>query len=381
MSDTSEASRQLHHQSTVIDLHVHPPLKTYLFDKKLNKRYKTGGFWNPFTMRVDFPKIIEGGVNGILSTVYLPEKKMIDDCWALKLLKIFLGTRLRRMITGNPFDVTMEMIDRFERAVQRAKIEGKEVAQVAKSVTDFHRILDERKIAIIHAIEGGHSLDGKIENVKKFFDKGVCLLALAHFYENELGPTVGGIPSDKKFLCCFKHEKEQSCALTDFGREVVEEMMTLGMLIDLTHSTPQMRAEVLEMNKNRHPIVCSHVGVKVMNPHTMNPDDQEIKKIADTGGAIGIIFKNYWLTTKEHKKGLDLITKSITHLKNVGGIDCIVIGSDLDGFTDPPDDIKDISEIPMLTQCLLKAGFSEDEIEKILCKNALRVIQNGWGKK
>ena len=90
------------------------------------------------------------------------------------------------MITGNPFDVTMEMIDRIERAVQRAKIEGKEVAQVAKSVTDFHRILDERKIAIIHAIEGGHSLDGKIENVKKFFDKGVCLLALAHFYENEL---------------------------------------------------------------------------------------------------------------------------------------------------------------------------------------------------
>jgi len=380
MNTSSESSNHFHDRCVVIDLHVHPSLKTYLFDKKLKRRHRTGGAWNPFTLRVDLPKIIEGGVNAIFSAIYCPEKKMINDCWFLKLLTHFVNKKLRDLVKDNHFVSTMKMLAHFEKAVSDAKINGKTVAEIAKSVSELHRILDKGNIAVIHSVEGGHSLDGKIENLEVIFNQGVALLTPAHFYENELGCTVGGIPEDKKFLSCFKNEKEQSCGLSDFGREVVEEMIRLGMIIDLTHSTPSARDEIYQINRQRRPLVISHVGVHVMNPKGMNPTDKEMKNIADSGGVTGVIFMNYWLYQKEQKNGLDLVIKTIQHIKNTGGTDSIAIGSDFDGFTDPPDDIKDISEMPKLTHSLLKSGFSELEIEKIWSKNILRVIQDGWGK-
>lgn len=380
MNISFESPKQVHDRYTIMDLHVHPSLKTYLFDKKLNKRHRTGGAWNPFAMRVDLPKTIDGGVDVIFSTIYSPEKKMIEDCWFLKLLTNFVGKKLRGITRDPPFETTMKMLEHFEEAVSNAKINGVHVAEMAKSISDLHRILDEGKIAVIHSIEGAHSLGGKLENVKTFFDKGVSLLTLAHFYENEVGYTVGGIPEDKKFLCCFKNESEQSGGLTDFGREVVEEMIRLGMLIDLTHCTPAAREDIYQINKNNRPLIFSHVGVYEMNPKGMNPTDEEMKKVADSGGVIGIIFMNYWLHWKAQKNGLDLIIDTMKHIKKVAGIESIAIGSDFDGFTDPPDDIKDISKMPKLINHMLNSGFLGDEIEKILSKNTLRVIQYGWGK-
>ncbi len=80
----------------------------------------------------------------------------------------------------------------------------------------------------------------------------------------------------------------------------------------------------------------------------MNPTDAEIKTIAGFGGVIGVIFMNYWLDSGHHDNGLDLIVATIKHIVDKGGIDAVAIGSDFDGFTDPPDDLKDISEMPRL---------------------------------
>jgi membrane dipeptidase len=89
---------------------------------------------------------------------------------------------------------------------------------------------------------------------------------------------------------------------------------------------------------------------------------------------------NDWLSKKPQKDGLDLIVKAIKHIREQAGIDYISVGTDFDGFTDPPDDIKDIAEMPKFTASLLDAGFNETDIEKILGGNALRVIRTGWGK-
>jgi membrane dipeptidase len=380
MNDSSKDTKQLHRRSTVIDTHVHPSLKTYILNMKMNRRYKTEGCWNPFTLRVDLQKIIEGCVNAIFSAAYLPEKLMIEDCWALKLMSLFVGTRVRRMVKDNPFDTTMRIIDHFEKVVEKARIKGKQVAQIARSRTELKQILNSGRIAVLHTIEGGHSLDGKIGNLKKFFDRGVCLLTLAHFYENALVPTVGGIPENKKFLCCFKNEGSQEGSLTEFGREVVHEMIRMGMLIDITHCNPDTREEVLDMNDHARPILCTHVGIRKLNPHPYNLSDREIGRIAETGGVIGTIHMNYWLIGRERPKGLEYVMQTMKHLRNKGGIDCVALGSDLDGLTDPPDDIKDISEFPKLTHALKQAGFSDDDIEKILGKNVLRVLDQGWGR-
>lgn len=380
MSVSYEEAAAFHKKTCAVDVHVHPALKTFLFDKKLDKRYRTGGAWDPFAMRVDLPKTIEGGVNAFFSSVYLPEKKMIKDCWFLSVATLFINKRVRSIVRDDPFDVTMKMIDRFEKGVDEARINGKKVAEVAKSVSDFHRIVGENKIAVIHSIEGAHSLAGKIEHVQTLFDRGVALITLTHFYENELGPTVGGIPKNKKFLCCFKHEKEQAGELTPLGKDAVKMMFDLGIIVDITHSPPETRRQVIAMSNKKRPVICTHVGIQKLNPVKYNVSDEEIRMIADTGGGVGNIMMNYWLVGREEKNGIHYLVDIIKHIKNVGGIDSVVIGSDLDGLTDPPDDLKDISEMPKLTHALMKAGFTEPELEKILGLNAIRILEHGWGK-
>lgn len=364
----------------MFDLHAHPSLKTYLFKKKFHKRYPSGGAWNPFAMRVSLPRLIDGQMSTLVSAIYLPEKKMINDCWFLKFLSFMPFLRLRKLMKKNPYEATVMMLDQFERAVEKSARPGKPIAQIAKSKSELYNIRDKGNIAILHSIEGGHSLNGKLQSVKDFYDRGVCMLTPAHFYENALGQTVGGIPENKKMLFCFKNEKSQKGGLTTFGKEVIESMISLGMIVDLTHCTPLARDEIFAMNQKRRPLVFSHVGVYSMNPTAMNPTDDEIKALADTGGAIGVIFMNYWLKNESKKKGLDHIINTIKHIRKTGGIDSVAIGSDFDGFTDPPDDIKNASCMPKLIRRLETDGFMPQEIEKITSTNMLRVIDTGWDK-
>ena len=368
---------------SLFDIHVHPSLKLYLFDKKLYRRYPSGGAWNPLSLRVSLPKMKMGNARTIISSIYLPEKQMIEDCRLMGIGLWVLGlfySKFRRIRSGNPFEITMEILKHFEQAVEQARNSGWSDVVIAKSLTELKNSQAAGKMSILHAVEGAHSLAGNLENLNKLFDHGVSMLTLAHFYENEAPQTVGGIPSDIKYLWCFRKEQEQSGGLSEFGQKIVEEMISLGMLIDMTHCTPKARREIFQINGNRRPLIFSHCGVNALNSHSMNPTDEEIRQIADGGGVIGIIFMNYWLARGEQKSGLGLIVKTIRHVAEKGGIDSVAIGSDFDGFTDPPDDIKDATEYPQLAHALERNGFKPLEIEKIFEKNALRVLESGWGK-
>jgi membrane dipeptidase len=370
-------------QPMVIDLHVHPSLKIFLFDKKLYRKYPAGGAWNPFSMRVSLPRLQAGGARAIVTSVYLPEPKMIRDCFlmgaTLWVMSLF-NRKFRIMKKENPFRATVEILNHFEHAVAEAQKKGWTELKLVRSVPEFRQALTEQKLTLIHAVEGAHSLNGEIANLQELFNRGVCMLTLAHFYQNEVTQTVGGIPSDKKFIGCFKNEAIQQGGLSEFGHEVVQEMFRLGMIVDLTHCTPKAREEVFEINNNQRPLVFSHTGVSTMNSHPMNPTDEEIKMVAECGGIIGTIFMNHWLAPGEPKNGLNLLVKTIRHVVNNGGIESVAIGSDFDGFTDPPDDIKNAAQYPKLATELEKSGFTSDDIEKIFVGNARRLIESGWGK-
>ena len=196
----------------VFDLHAHPSLKVYLWNKKLYKKYRTGSAWDPLTMRVDLPKMRQGGVKGCISSAYLPEKAMINDCPPLRtVLRTFgiFSHKFRQIYKGDPFDATINIIDIFEKAVAAAQAKGWKDVFPALSAGQLRQGMTDNKTVILHAVEGGHSLGGKLENIKAFFDRGVCMLTLAHFYQNEVTHTVGGIPAIKKHLCCFRREHEQ----------------------------------------------------------------------------------------------------------------------------------------------------------------------------
>lgn len=373
-----ERARLLHAKATIVDAHVHPSLKTCLFRKNLARTHRSGGAFNPLTLRVDLPKTIAGGVNVLISSVYLPERGLLDDCKALKLLRFFSPRRIKSLFAGDPFERTLEIVDRFERAIDHANSHGRELARVVRSTDELLHAVADGVVAVAHAVEGAHSLGGHVENVAALADRGVCMLTLAHFYPNEVAAPVVGIPRTMQKLGCFRQPKDLNRGLGPIGPAVVEEMLRLGMVIDLTHCTPKARRQVYELAGNRRPMIFSHVGVQPLADDPMSPTKEEIVRIADGGGVIGVIFMNYWLGEHTNKNGLQAIVATVRRIVDVGGSGAVAIGSDFDGFTDPPDDIEDPSKMPRLTEALLRSGFTEAEVEKILGGNILRVLREGW---
>lgn len=373
----SDVARELHRRSVVVDAHVHPSLKTALFDRRLHRRHAGGGAFNPFTLRVDLPKAAAGGLDVAVASTYLPEPALLDDCRPLKLLAKIAPRRIRRLFRGDPFERTCEIIAGFESAVRRADAQGPTRVRIARSSREVTAAVDAGALAVVHAVEGGHSLAGCVDNVSRLHRLGVCMLTLAHFYTNEVAAPVVGIPPKMRRFGCFRAPKNINLGLGPLGPPVIEEMLHLGMVIDLTHCTPRARSEAFELCRNRRPLIFSHVGVQPLSDHPMSPTREEIRRIADTGGVVGVIFMNHWLGHKG-KNGLARVVDTIRSIASAGGIDAAAIGSDFDGFTDPPDDLANPSHLPRLTQALLNAGYTEADVEKILGGNMLRVLREGW---
>ncbi len=380
MPDISPEARQLHERSFVADFHAHPANKTYLLKKKLDKRHRSGGAFNPLTMRVDLPRMGEGGVDAVVSAIYLPERDLLSDCFPLRVVRFFAPRRWKRLLEGDRFERTVELIKHFEDVVASSKPVGGRRIEIAKSRAELEAVTARGNIALVHAVEGGHSLEMDASNVEKLFDLGVCMLTLAHFYFNEVAYPVDGVPANMKILGCFRKEKDLTKGLTPLGRDVVEEMVRLGMLTDMTHCTPPARKEVLETVNGRAPVVMTHVGVNALKNEPMNPSNEEIELIANTGGVIGVIAYNAWLTDSNEKNGVQFVVRTLQHIRDHGGIEATAFGSDFDGFTDPPDDLADHSMLPNITDALLKAGFSAADVEKVLGGNVRRVIEQGWGR-
>lgn len=379
--------KRIHKEATIVDVHAHPSLKVSLFNRMLTRRFRATRSWNPFSVRTDFHKLKKGEVDVLWSTVYAPEKEIQKECCWVKLIRFIMPCKYKKVFRRPYLDVTNEMLDQMEKQVVNSKDKktGKLMAKMAYSVRELDEILamddKDRPIAVIHNIEGAHSLDKKLDNLQHYFDRGVAYLSLAHFNKNGVAPPCFPYPESLQICGCFKGDRDLTLELTDLGKQVVEKMVDLGMIIDITHCTPPARKQVYDIVGNRMPVIASHVGAYEINPSAYNLKDWEIKKIADTGGVVAVIFMNYWLMPHETKRGLNYIARTLDHFINIGGIDHVAVGTDYDGFNDPPDDIKDASQLHKLTQRLLAEEYSEEMIKKIWGDNVLRVIREAWGKK
>jgi microsomal dipeptidase-like Zn-dependent dipeptidase len=379
-------SDRIHEESIIVDLHAHPSLKVSLFNRALTSRVRASRSFDPFGVRTDFHSLKEGGVDVLLSTVYAPEAGILDECRYVRLLRYVMPGVWDRVFGHSPFHVAMEMLDLLELQTQETRDgqTGEPLAQMVYSVKELDDLLSrdgDSPIAMIHNIEGAHSLDGKLENLQTFFDRGVAYLTLAHFYENEAVHPCFPYPESVQNFGCFQGGRNLALGLKPFGEEVVEKMVELGMILDIVHCTPPARKRIYDIVGNRLPLIASHVGAYEINPSPYNLKDWELKKIADSGGVAGVIFMNYWLMPHETKRGLNFIARTLEHFVNVAGIDHVAIGTDFDGFTDPPDDLPDAAMLPRLTQRLIAEGYSQQEIAKIWGGNTLRVLREGWGKK
>ena len=203
------------------------------------------------------------------------------------------------------------------------------------------------------SIEGLHNLEGRFENLDVLYAAGFRIAGLTHFFDNEVAGSMHGVAKG---------------GLTGLGRQVVQRMEALGMIVDLAHASHATVADVLAMAKR--PVVSSHAGVQATCKVNRNLTDDEVRGIAKTGGVVGIGFWDGAICSTRPEAA----AKAIAYVRDLVGIDHVGLGSDFDGSTTTG---FDASQIVAVTQALLDAGFSEDDIRKVMGGNVLRVIRAG----
>jgi microsomal dipeptidase-like Zn-dependent dipeptidase len=383
----------IHANAPVCDLHIHPAMSRLVIKQNLNVRGIVSRSFSPFSVRASWPQMKQGGYSAILSVVHLPERGLVNDFPIIKLFRLLRPDLWRKLMVGSTFDATLRLMDEFEQVIAAA---APVRAQLVKSVAALDAVLNQpaasRPIAVLHAVEGAHSLgmedasdDDVLRHLETFYERGVAYMTLAHFYPNRVVHPCFPFPEDFANLSVTRDIwRDLTLGLTDLGRRVVARMMDLGMLIDLSHCTPVARKELFDLadaRGQRVPFLATHVGAYSINPSPYNLQDWEIRRIARDGGIVGVIFMPYWLFPHGAGHGIDLIAQTLRHFIDVAGEDHVGLGTDFDGFTTPPTDLKDTSEMPRLTQRLLVEGYTPDCIKKVLGGNALRVVRDGWGKK
>jgi membrane dipeptidase len=365
----------LHREAPLTDVHVHPSLKAYLFRRNLWRHYHTGRTFNPFASRSDFAVLEAGGVGVIWNALHMPERPLFR-CIPVGLAAALLLPVYWRLTRGSLMERLLEQLAALEREVARHPAR----AEIARRAADVPRITRDGKIAIVLTVEGAHVLEGDVANLDRLAAHGVAMLTLAHFFDNGVARHVVGIPPDNmvRKLCRFDFSWRQPTPLTELGRAIIRRMGELGMLLDVTHCSPAARALVYAEVARRRPIVASHVGVQAINPDPYNLTDDELREIAATGGLVGVIFMMHWVDPTVDD-GLDAIWRTVEHVHRVtGSFDHVALGTDFDGFTDPPDDLPDASYLPRVTRYLAERGVSDADLRRILGGNARRVLETGW---
>ncbi|MEP7108621.1 MAG: membrane dipeptidase [Ferruginibacter sp.] len=406
-----------------IDMHCHPSLKLYLWGKRMWKQHPSKKGSNIFNLQVDVTKVIAGNVRGLLAAHYLPEKGLREELKIVRMLfpilKIFAPRFSNKIEEGNctNFRQLSVMLDEFEQHVEIAnkkmgiKKTGKDVIKIARSYREFEDNINAGIISIAQTIEGAHALgremgndpgESHLANLERLFERGICLITLAHWFQNDCCFPVEGMPPWNKAQLKFnwKYDPESDDKpLTAIGRSIVIRMMEIGMIVDITHLTPIARSEVFLINeKFNRPIVFSHAGVQSLfkgpkefeNFRFYCANDEEINNIKKCNGVIALIFMNYFLVgsdnhikesnRKQMENGIGYIIETIQYIrKQTGTYENIALGSDFDNFGNSPADLKDSSYFPLLLERIKNIPFiREAEVDMITQGNVLRVLREGW---
>ncbi len=360
---------QIHRRAIVIDAHndVTTPMTNDDFDLSGTP---------PPPYRTTIARMKEGGLTGEFFSLYIKP-------WYVQ-----NGGATRR---------TLDMIDSVYRAIERHPND----LMLATSVADIRRAKRQGKVGALMGIEGGHAIEDSLPALREFYRLGVRYMTLTWNNTNNWADAGRG-------------EKKHN-GLSEFGKEVVREMNRLGMLIDVSHVSDKTMSDSLDLSKA--PIIASHSSARALSDVSRNIPDDLLKRIAKNGGVVCVNFYTMFVDAKtvapqsaerdaRLKAQQDAINEKykndperraeesdkleaahplpplpisklidhIDHIVKVAGIDHVGIGADFDGANDMPEGAKDVSMLPNITYELLKRGYSERDIRKILGENFLRAF-------
>ena len=368
--EISARAHKLHFSSIVLDTHDDTTQRFFSADYDLGKRNADG--------HVDIPRMREGGMNAIFFSIWIDGK-----------------------IMGPP--AVQKALDQIDAVHENVNKYSKEMV-FARTAYDVRRAHEEGKIAALMGVEGGHMIGNDIRVLRIFADLGVRYMTLTHFYNDEWADSSTDKPAHN--------------GLTDFGKEIVREMNRQGIMVDISHVSDKTFYDALEVSKA--PLIASHSSCRALCNHPRDMTDDMIKALAAKGGVIQINYEKSFIDqaykdasdketggvvqqlgeiskhcnndeacvsrelanrekklTEEGKLphvSWERIVDHIDHAVKLVGADHVGLGSDFDGAS-MPDGMEDCSKLPKITDALLKKGYSEGDVRKILGENTLRVME------
>jgi membrane dipeptidase len=373
-AQVSAKAKQLHDAAFVFDGHIHMVNRQLYHGGDIGARVTDG--------QVDLPRMRMGGVDALLFSLFVSEEyypARFETQHALRLL-----------------DLAKQQVARNQATIE-----------FALNAEDIERINKTGKIAAVLDLEGGFSLDGDLEVLRKLYGLGLRSAQLpAHNWANEFADS-----------CCAKPKWH---GLNERGRAVVKEMNRLGMLINVSHASDETMEQTIDLSKD--PVVATHHGLRSVNNIPRNISDHLLKKLAAKGGVMGFQIGNefhnvklfewrtqqrgraFWDTSEIGKQEASMTIEQIDRLAapkfpmvgtnapeslkmtpaewvdvvdraiQLVGENHVALGSDFDGGPTLPRGMRDIRDLPMITEAMLRRGYSEERIRKFLGGNLLRVF-------
>ena len=297
--------------------------------------------------RVDFARMRQAGQTAQFFAVFLPPAEVFAQMGMAPI----------------PDDTYIQLLhDCLLRNVQAHA----DCIAMAYSAADLCQNERNGKLSAFLTMEDGRAADGKLENIRRFYDLGFRAIALTWNQPNCFGAPNSADPA------------VMQAGLTPFGREAVRYMQELGILVDVSHLSDGGFADVARLCKK--PFIASHSDCRALCPHPRNLTDEQLRILGQAGGVAGLNYGPEFLDdTPGHKKSTAaLIARHARHMANVGGLECVGLGSDFDGIQGDIE-ISDCTKVELLADALKREGFSEDEVDKIFRENALRVIRDAMG--
>jgi len=368
--DIAERAKKLHFSSIVLDTHDDTTQRFFSKDFDIGKRNPDG--------HVDIPRMREGGMNAIFFSIWIDGR-----------------------IMGPPaVEKALDQIDAVHENVRKYS-KDMVLCRTAGEVREAHK---QGKIAALIGVEGGHMIGNDIRVLRMFGNLGVRYMTLSHFYNDEWADS--------------STDKPVHNGLTNFGKDIVREMNRQGIMVDISHVSDKTFYDALEVSKA--PLMASHSSCRAICNHPRDMSDEMIKALAAKGGVIQINYERSFIdqaykdaydkvsggvvaamekVTKEcagdeacvGRKIKDMetqmeasgalprvswekIIEHIDHVVKLAGADHVGLGSDFDGAT-MPDGMEDCSKLPKITEALVRKGYADDDIRKILGGNLLRVME------
>lgn len=342
--EVSPEAKTLHDSLIIADLHS----DSTLWKRDLLERGNRG--------HVDIPRLREGNValQMFTSVTRSPRGQNYEENSDRALDNITLLALVQSwpMATWNSLSArALHQAQKLKSLETRAPDEF----QMIYSAKDLSRLFKrrssgERVVGGILGTEGSHALDGNLGNIEALFTAGFRMMSLQHFFDNKLGGSLHGQSGE---------------GLTEFGAQSVDKMLQLGVMIDVSHSSPAVVEDVLK--RSQKPLIVSHTGFHGHCPSPRNIPDELMVAIAENGGLIGV---GYWKAAVCDAT-LEGIVSAIRYGIDLVGVEHVALGSDFDGSVATP---LDTSQLSSLTQQMLSQGFSEEEIRAVMGENTMRFL-------